>query len=95
MTTAGPGIPGTVPPMASSEHSTGALVSPHAELSALATLLDRWRDGTLTDVDAAALVERTNAKLARACWCDQGVCCYAPAHPITVHVAPHRHCILR
>jgi len=121
VTTAGPGVPGTVPPMTSPDHHADALVSAHAELTALATLLDRWRAGALTDVDAATLATfatfvtllnrwpagaltdvdattqlgRKNAKLSRECWCDHGVCCYAPIHPAAMHVAPHRHCILR
>jgi len=75
--------------MASSDHSTAALVS------ALTALLDRWRADALPDVDAAPLVARKNAKLSRTCRCDQGVCCYASIHPVAVHVAPHQHCILR
>jgi len=107
--------------MTSPDHHADALVSAHAELTALATLLDRWRAGALTDVDAATLATfatfvtllnrwpagaltdvdattqlgRKNAKLSRECCCDQGVCCYAPIHPAAMHVAPHRHCILR
>lgn len=53
--------------------------------------LKRWDNGELSNDEIATLVDRANRKLARACYCEQNVCCKVHSN----HVTPHQGCILR
>ena len=51
----------------------------------------RYEAGELTTHDLDSLIYRTQRKLNRACWCDEGVCCYVHGK----HVTPHKRCMLK
>lgn len=53
--------------------------------------LRRWENGEFSDYEASMLINRTNRRLSKACYCDDGVCC--PKH--SAHATPHQNCILR
>jgi hypothetical protein len=71
--------------------ATGAVVTAKTHLDALATLMERWRDGEIGDRDMAALVDRSARQLARACFCETGQCCQVHQ----THTSPHLGCVLR
>lgn len=71
--------------------ATGAVVTARTHLDTLATWVDQWRKGDVTDRDMAALVDRSARQLARACFCETGQCC--AVHQ--AHTSPHMGCVLR
>lgn len=75
------------------EHATGVIINASTEVRALNTLMMRWRDDEddLTTYGMAMLIQRSAAKLEKACWCDLTVCCAVHDR----HVDPHQHCELR
>lgn len=67
------------------------IVPVRAHLSAIASYVAQWEDGTMDPYTASQAIERQVRQMQRSCYCETSVCC--PAH--RVHVSPHRNCVLR
>jgi hypothetical protein len=51
----------------------------------------RYEAGEINAETFDLLIDRAKRQVERACWCDEGVCCYVH----NKHVTPHMRCILR
>lgn len=61
------------------------------ELTKLEKRFQKWVSGDLNDLDMSLLINRSNKKIQKSCYCEYNVCCRKHSK----HSIPHKNCIMR
>jgi len=73
------------------KYTTGVIATARGVLDIVVAQAKRYEDGEINAHAFDLLLDRARRQAQKACWCDEGVCCYTH----NKHVMPHERCILR